>query len=52
MAKVSSQALMVDGIVGTALVVAIITAVAGRVIGLSSLKASVLADVAWVTQLV
>ena len=52
MAKVCPKALMVDGIVGTALVVAIITAVAGRVIGLSSLKASVLADVAWVTQLV
>ena len=50
--KVSSQALMVDGIVGTALVVAILTAVGGRVIGLSSLKTSVLADVAWVTQLV
>ena len=48
MAKVSSQALMVDGIVGVALIVAIITAVGGRVIGSShSLKA----DVAWVVLL-
>ena len=49
MAKVSSQALMVDGIVGAALIVAIITAVGGRVIGSSQ---SLKADVAWVTQLV
>jgi len=49
--KVCPKALMVDGIVGTALVVAIITAVGGRVIGLSSLKTSVLADVAWVVLL-
>lgn len=49
MAKVCPKALMVDGIVGAALVVAIITAVGGRVIGSShSLKA----DVAWVPQLV
>ena len=52
MAKVCPKALMVDGIVGAALIVAILTAVGGRVIGLTSLKASLLADVAWVTQLV
>jgi len=48
MAKVSSQALMVDGIVGAALIVAIITAVGGRVIGSSQ---SLKADVAWVVLL-
>ena len=49
MAKMSSHALMVNGIVGAALIVAIITAVGGRVIGSSQ---SLKADVAWVTQLV
>jgi len=48
MAKVSPKALLLDGIVGTALVVAIITSVGGRVVGSGH---SLLADVAWVVLL-
>ena len=49
MAKGSPKALLLDGIVGTALVVAIITSVGGRVVGSGH---SLLADVAWAPQLV